>query len=556
VISLQKITLAMFAITSLLLCLLYVSALGGSEISAKASPSTLVVDGNATGAFKTIQQAVNHADSGDIIRVHNGTYYEQVFINKSISLFGSGANSTIIDGNRTGDVVSILADDVIMEGFTVRRSQIYPSYAGIRVEGSSRVLIRQDKVVNSYRGIAFYSSSNDSVVDCVVSNNSVDGLGFFSSRSNVVSGNVVSYNFVNGIAFYSSDNNTLLSNTVLYNSIDGITFSSCNNNLISGNIISFNSNDGITLSSCSDNKISGNTLSSNSLRGLTLFLSGNNLIYHNNFRNAYQVSADSTSVSKWNYEREGNYWSDYRGRNLNGTGIGDIPYEIDQNNKDEYPLMGIFSVFSASFKGKTYEIAAICNSTISNFIFEIGPETGNKIIQFDVTSKPSIAGFCRISILTELMDNSSIVMVGQEEILPHLLPVSNETLVCLYFTYLDGTHTIRIISSEAMRSYGELLARYIQLQDSLHGVNTSYNVLLDNYTLLLSNYGKLQETYRALNTSYQGHLLDYSESAQNLRDLTYIFAFATGVLIISVIYLSRRTHVTMPKETKTLDEKR
>jgi hypothetical protein len=189
-------------------------------------------------------------------------------------------------------------------------------------------------------------------------------------------------------------------------------------------------------------------------------------------------------------------------------------------------------------------------------LFEIGPETGNRIVQFNVAGKPGASGFCRIAIPAGLMDNSSIVMVGQEELSPSLLPVSNETLAYLYFTYMDGAQTVRIISSEAMRSYSELLAKYIKLQNSLHGVNLSYNILLENYTLLLSNYNKLQETYRALNSSYQGHLLDYSESAQNLRDLTYIFAFATGVLIVSVIYLSRRTRVTVPKETKTLDEKK
>lgn len=555
---LRKATLAVFTITCLLLCLLYVSALVGSEISARATPSTWVVDGNGTGTFKTIQQAVNHANAGDTISVHNGTYYEQVSINKSLSLIGESAKSTVIDGNWTGDVVTILANDVVMEGFTVRRSQIFPSYAGIRIEGSSRVLISQNRVVNNYRGIAFYSSSNNSVVDSVVSNNSIDGLGFFSSSSNAVSGNVVSHNFVNGIAFYSSNNNTLLSNTVSHNSVDGITFSSCVNNLISRNTISFNGNDGITLSSCINNTISANTISSNSLSGLILFYSRNNLINHNDFNeNAFQVRVDSTSVSTWSHDGEGNYWSDYKGKNLNGSGIGDIPYEIDSDNKDQYPLMGIFSVFYATFKGKTHEINAICNSTISDFRFEIGPETGNRIILFNVTGKLGASGFCRIAIPTELMDDSSIVMVGQEELsAPPLLPVSNETLAYLYFTFVGGTQTVRIISSEAMRSYGELLVRYIKLQGSLHGVNLSYNVLLDNYTLLVSSYNKLQETYRALNVSYQRHLLDYSESAQNLRNLTYIIAFATGVLIISVIYLSRRKHVTVPTETNTFDEKK
>ena len=35
---------------------------------------------------------------GDIINVSQGTYYEQLVVDKSISLVGSGAGETVLDG--------------------------------------------------------------------------------------------------------------------------------------------------------------------------------------------------------------------------------------------------------------------------------------------------------------------------------------------------------------------------------------------------------------------------------------------------------------------------
>ncbi len=78
--------------------------------------------------------------------------------------------------------------------------------------------------------------------------------------------------------------------------------------------------------------------------------SDNNAVYHNNLiTNTQQVALNGGS-NMWDngYPSGGNYWSDYNGtdyycgpyQNETGSdGIGDVPYVIDANNVDHYPLM-------------------------------------------------------------------------------------------------------------------------------------------------------------------------------------------------------------------------
>lgn len=61
----------------------------------------------ATTRYDTIQQAVDAANVGSFIKVLSGTYKEKVKIAKSLTLKGDGADQTIVDGNRAGQVFNI-----------------------------------------------------------------------------------------------------------------------------------------------------------------------------------------------------------------------------------------------------------------------------------------------------------------------------------------------------------------------------------------------------------------------------------------------------------------
>ncbi len=52
----------------------------------------------------------------------------------------------------------------------------------------------------------------------------------------------------------------------------------------------------------------------------------------------------------FDYNSNGNYWSDYTGTDINGDGIGDTPYIIGGNLRDRYPLMAPFDSSNLSLE--------------------------------------------------------------------------------------------------------------------------------------------------------------------------------------------------------------
>lgn len=584
-IRLKKLVLISFII----LCLLFTLLLTGQKVSVKANPNIIYVPTD----YPTIQDAINHATSGDTIFVHKETYYEHVIANKSVSLIGEDRNLTIIDGGGTGNVIHLESGDVYISGFTIQNggkglydSGIFIDHAsdnnnishntiayssnGICLSYSLRSTIFDNTVSDNKYGISLYSSNNNEIYG----NNAPDnkyGIALYSSNNNKIHSNNASSNIINGIYLHLSGNNEISSNIASFNGYDGISLDFSDNNVISDNIAS-NNDYGIRLSLSSNNLISGNTATYNYYGIYVHSSSDNNTIYHNNFNNTDQVWSNSSNI--WDNTKEGNYWSDYTGEDKNEDGIGDIPYTIDEKNQDNNPLMGKFSDFSVTWKDKTHHVTTICNSTVSNLEFEIGRETGNKIMSFDVTGEDGTVGFCRVMIPTELMNYSYIVFVDEEEIIPIILSVSNNTHAYLYFTYVHSSHAITIISSKLLNLYNELLDEHLKLQADFRNLNSTYYQLLGNYGALLGNYAQLLESYDRLNASYRQHLLDYQkllesydtlnasyqqylldyynqqgndtslalEQAQNIQNLTYVFIAITAIFIIAAAYLSTYAH--------------
>jgi len=119
--------------------------------------------------FSTIQGAIKDDETldGHTILVDAGTYYEHVFINKSISLIGENRSTTIIDGNETGTIVTITTENVSISGFTIQHGGFDQSC--IYISSANGVTINDNAISNNFEGIHLNSSNGNDIADNLIS---------------------------------------------------------------------------------------------------------------------------------------------------------------------------------------------------------------------------------------------------------------------------------------------------------------------------------------------------------------------------------------------------
>jgi len=198
---------------------------------------------------------------------------------------------------------------------------------GIVLNFVNNVTIRNMEIERFDYGIVVGNSSRNTVIGNYIGNNSYAIILEFSSFNNITK-NLVTATYSYGINFWKSNNNTIIQNSVA------------------------NNTNGIGIWRSSNNTIVENNIANNQI-GMGLEAATNNLYYHNNFINNTQNLEINNHGSPSLYHNfgdngaTGNYWSNYTGTDNDGNGIGDISYEIsDQNgiinDQDRYPLMNPF----------------------------------------------------------------------------------------------------------------------------------------------------------------------------------------------------------------------
>ncbi len=159
----------------------------------------LVVDDDGTGDYFTIHEALEEAVNGTIIRVLNGTYFEHVLVNKSVTIEGLDKSRTWVNGSGYGTVFLVTADKVRITGLTVENSEYgillerveYASVDhntirwydyGIYSNFSKRSHIEKNLVTEGSNGIVTYHSDNDAVWHNEISYNTVYGAKDYNSK--------------------------------------------------------------------------------------------------------------------------------------------------------------------------------------------------------------------------------------------------------------------------------------------------------------------------------------------------------------------------------------
>jgi len=328
-------------------------------------------------SVSTLSEAIAQAKDFDTIIVKKGTYKEHdITINKPLAIIGE--NYPVIDGELKGEIITIISDNVTVDGlFVINVGTSYTEdYAAIRVRKSKNFVIQNVVLENLFFGIYIEKSNygkiyhNKIIGDAVEEYNSGNGIQLW--YSNYID---IEHNFVEHVRdgiYLEFSNNCIIKNNVSEQNLRyGLHFMFSNNDLYQDNTFENNgagvavmfskkikminntfkenwgtASYGMLLKEINDAEIIGNTFQENTI-GINIEGS-NRIVYKNNnfINNGWAVkvrgacytnsflennflynSFDISYNSKVNdnvFDR--NFWSNYTGYDLDKDGVGDVPY--------------------------------------------------------------------------------------------------------------------------------------------------------------------------------------------------------------------------------------
>jgi len=328
-------------------------------------------------AVTSLKKAIAIAKDYDTIIVKKGTYKEhKIVVDKPLTIIGK--NYPVIDGDKKGEIITIVSDHVTVDGlFIINVGTSYTEdYAAIRVRRSKHFVIKNLVLEKLFFGIYIEKSSygkiyhNKIIGDAVQEYNSGNGIQLWYSNHIEIEHNFVEH-VRDGIYLEFSDDCLIKNNVSTKNLRYGLHFMFSNNDIYQDNTFESNgagvavmfskkikmynntfkenwgtASYGMLLKEINDAEIIGNTFEENTI-GINIEGS-NRIVYKNNnfINNGWAIKVRGACYTNSFLENnflynsfdisynsnvndnvfDNNYWSDYTGYDLNKDGIGDIPY--------------------------------------------------------------------------------------------------------------------------------------------------------------------------------------------------------------------------------------
>ena len=300
-----------------------------------------VLDGGGHGdvmriasADVTVEHLAIRASGTDLTATNAGIFVER-----------QTRNITLADNTITDTLFGVYLDgaqDVRVTGNTVRgmRSlQVADRGDGIHLWNDSGCTVEGNDVAYSRDGIYIYVSNHNLIARNTVHNVRY-GVHYMYSHYNRLIGNV-SRNNLAGYALMTSNHLTVTGNTAEDDQAFGFLLNYISNSTLAGNTISR-----IT----GQQGAAGGEIEGGAGKGLFVYLSQFNAIHDNRvldsqigihmtagsehnevwdnsfIGNRVQVKYAQNLAQEWSKDGRGNYWSDYLGWDLDGNGIGDVPF--------------------------------------------------------------------------------------------------------------------------------------------------------------------------------------------------------------------------------------
>lgn len=346
----------------------------------------LLIPGYTSAKEPTIQQQIDMAKPGEIIKLNDGNYDESIIINKPIHLIGL-ENTTFIQ-QKADPVITVRSNNVVLENFNItytksnntspailingdnnslRKINISTDSFGIQLDEANyndltKVVIignKDEEIKNRKHGIDLQNSHNNKIYDSQIKYVQ-DGIYVENSFENKISRNSISHSRYGTHLMFTKD--TKLEDNRLYENISGMYIMGANGTIVKHNILKNNRKNiqslglllfdtanaeitdnnivnnriGIFIESASNNKLAFNNIRENYI-GVQFKRANNNNIANNSFiANVVQGQATESSDNDIN----NNYWGDHFGLDMTGSQTSDLLYKVDPfflNITSEYP---------------------------------------------------------------------------------------------------------------------------------------------------------------------------------------------------------------------------